>query len=116
MGEAEGPNFRSLAGEFSVYRNGALISTLKPEKRFYPAAGVQTTEAAIDMGFARDIYLVIGDLQPGGGYSIRTYVKPLANWIWIGALVMAAGALASLSDRRYRVGIAARRSAPARAG
>ena len=112
--EFQGPNYVSLAGEFSVFRDGKQIATLRPEKRFYPVAGTQTTEAAIDMGFARDIYLVIGDRQPEGGYSIRTYIKPLANWIWIGALVMAAGALASLADRRYRVAAVARRSLPAR--
>ena len=112
--ELQGPNFVSIAGEFNVSSGGDFVATLRPEKRFYTAAGTQTTEAAIDMGFMRDIYIVIGDRQPDGGYAIRSYVKPLANWIWIGALFMAAGALASLFDRRYRVGIAAGASARAR--
>jgi cytochrome c-type biogenesis protein CcmF len=46
---------------------------------------------------------VIGDPQEGGGYAVRTYVKPFANWIWGGAMLMALGGLLSLSDRRLRV-------------
>ena len=38
---------------------------------------------------------------------------PLANWIWIGALVMDGGGTISLTDRRYRVGAPARRAARA---
>jgi len=68
-----------------------------------------TTEAAIDIGPTRDVYLVIGDAQDGGGYAVRSYVKPFAVWIWFGAIVMALGGLLSLSDRRYRVAAGARR-------
>ena len=61
----------------------------------------------------RDIYLVIGDPQADGGWAVRTYVKPLANWIWVGAILMAFGGFLSLSDRRYRVAAGARRAAKA---
>jgi cytochrome c-type biogenesis protein CcmF len=71
-----------------------------------------TTEAAIDNGVFRDIYVVIGDPQDGGGYAIRTYVKPFANWIWGGAILMALGGLLSLSDRRLRVAAGAAKKAP----
>jgi len=71
--------------------------------------GTPTTEAAIDSGLARDLYLVLGDKQQGSdAWAVRTYLKPLANWIWLGALMMAIGGLVSLTDRRYRVGAAAR--------
>ena len=69
-----------------------------------------TTEAAIDNGIFRDLYLVIGDPQAGGGWAVRTYVKPFANWIWAGAIVMAIGGGLSLSDRRFRVAAGARKS------
>jgi cytochrome c-type biogenesis protein CcmF len=69
-----------------------------------------TTEAAIDNGIFRDIYLVIGDPQDGGGYAVRSYVKPFANWIWGGAMLMAFGGMLSLTDRRYRVAAGARRA------
>jgi cytochrome c-type biogenesis protein CcmF len=87
---------------------------MEPEKRFYPVQGQPTTEAAIDSGLTRDLYLVLGDKQQGGdAWVVRAYLKPLANWIWLGALVMAIGGLISLTDRRYRVGAAARRGAAA---
>jgi cytochrome c-type biogenesis protein CcmF len=47
---------------------------------------------------------------------VRTYLKPMAVWIWLGALVMALGGMVSLTDRRYRVGAAARRAPAAVAG
>ena len=68
-----------------------------------------TTEAAIDRSFTRDLYVALGDPQPGGGHAVRTYVKPFANWIWVGAMIMALGGVVSLTDRRYRVGAPARR-------
>ena len=83
---------------------------LHPEKRIYPVQGMATTEAAIDRGLTRDLYVALGDPQPGGGWAVRTYVKPFANWIWGGALVMALGGVVSLTDRRYRVGAPARRA------
>jgi cytochrome c-type biogenesis protein CcmF len=55
----------------------------------------------------RDVYVVIGDPQQGGGWTLRTYIKPLANWIWAGVLLMAFGGFLSLSDRRFRVGAGA---------
>jgi cytochrome c-type biogenesis protein CcmF len=100
---AEGPNYSSTVAAIAVARDGKEIGTLHPEKRFYPVAGMPTTEAAIRNGFLRDIYLVIGDPQSNGGYAVRTYIKPLANWIWGGAILMALGGLVSLTDRRLRV-------------
>ena len=74
-----------------------------------------TTEAAIDNGVLRDLYVVIGDPQDGGGWAVRTYIKPFANWIWVGAIIMALGGVLSLTDRRYRVAAGARKAAPAAA-
>jgi len=42
---------------------------------------------------------------------VRSYVKPFANWLWGGAIIMALGGLLSLSDRRYRVAAGSRRVA-----
>ncbi|RFP89205.1 heme lyase CcmF/NrfE family subunit [Rhodobacteraceae bacterium 63075] len=108
--DVQGPNYLSTQGAFTVLRSGAIVSQLYPEKRVYPVAGMPTTEAAIDSGFLRDIYVVVGDAQEGGGWAVRTYFKPLANWIWGGAILMALGGALSLSDRRYRVGVGARKT------
>ncbi len=110
--EAQGPNYRTSIAEMAVFRGDREIAVLHPEKRLYPVARMPTTEAAIRNGFLADIYLVIGDPQEGGGWAVRTYIKPFANWIWGGAIVMALGGLLSLSDRRYRVAAGARRASP----
>ena len=108
--DEQGPNYITTKAEMAVSRAGAAVVTLYPEKRVYPVQGMPTTEAAIDYGFLRDIYLVIGDPQDSGGWAVRGYVKPFANWIWGGAMLMALGGLLSLSDRRYRVAAGARRA------
>ncbi|WP_108501605.1 heme lyase CcmF/NrfE family subunit [Paracoccus indicus] len=99
----DGPNFYAQQATIEASRNGRTVAILQPEKRVYPVQNMPTTEAAIDFGFLRDLYVVIGDEQPGGGWAVRTYIKPFANWIWGGALLMALGGLISLTDRRYRV-------------
>ena len=105
-----GPNYVSVAGVFDVSRSGSPVTSLAPEKRTYLVSGSQTTEAAIDVGFSRDLYLVLGERRDGGSWVVRTYVKPFAVWIWAGAAIMALGGLLSLSDRRLRVGIGRHRS------
>ena len=108
--EVRGPNYLSTMGQVTLARNGREIAQLRPEKRFYPVAQMPTTEAAIDYNLARDVYVVIGDKQDGGGWAVRTYIKPLTNWIWIGCAMMALGGLLSLTDRRFRVAAGARKS------
>ncbi|MCA0847667.1 heme lyase CcmF/NrfE family subunit [Salipiger thiooxidans] len=110
----QGPNYFSTMGEVAVREDGREIAHLYPEKRDYPVAKMPTTEAAIDYRFLRDVYVVIGDQQTAGGWTMRVYIKPLANWIWGGAILMALGGLLSLSDRRFRVAAGARKTAPAR--
>ena len=111
----EGPNYSSTVADVSVAANGREVARLRPERRVYPVAGTRTTEAGIDSGTFRDVYVTIGDPTPDGGWTMRTYVKPLAGWIWGGAIVMALGGLLSLTDRRFRVAAGARRRSAATA-
>ncbi|MEM7546164.1 MAG: heme lyase CcmF/NrfE family subunit [Pseudomonadota bacterium] len=107
-----GPNYQSDIGRFSVTKDGKPDSVVFPEKRFYPVQRTPTTEAGISSGITRDIYVVLGDPADGGAsWAVRSYVKPFANWIWLGSIIMALGGLVSLTDRRYRVGAVARRKA-----
>ncbi|AZY94124.1 MULTISPECIES: heme lyase CcmF/NrfE family subunit [Paracoccus] len=108
---ADGPNYLAQKAVIEASRDGSPVATLSPEKRVYPVQGMPTTEAAIDYGLWRDLYVVLGDEQPGGGWAVRTYIKPFANWIWAGCLMMAIGGLISLTDRRYRVAAGAARQA-----
>ena len=105
-----GPNYDADRATVAVLRDGRVVRILYPEKRLYDVQGMATTEAAIDRGFTRDLYVALGEPQ-GGGWALRTYIKPFANWIWAGALIMALGGGVSLTDRRYRVGAPARRAA-----
>ncbi|MFD1343615.1 heme lyase CcmF/NrfE family subunit [Litorisediminicola beolgyonensis] len=110
VSRVEGPNYFSTMGEVALRQGGDEIARLYPEKRNYPVARMPTTEAAIDYRVMRDVYVVIGDAQDGGGWVVRTYIKPLANWIWAGCLLMALGGGLSLSDRRFRVAAGAKKT------
>ncbi|MBJ7416855.1 MAG: heme lyase CcmF/NrfE family subunit [Niveispirillum sp.] len=106
-------NYRTEMGHFNVSRDGRQIATLTAERRWYPVAKMQTTEAAIHTTFYSDLYIVLGEENPGGGgWVVRLYHHPLVPWIWIGSLVMVLGGCLSLSDRRLRVGVPSRRAAP----
>jgi cytochrome c-type biogenesis protein CcmF len=111
--EVEGPNYQSTMGFLTVFRDGQEVVQLNPEKRFYPVAAMPTTEAAIDYGFLRDVYIVLGDRQQSGGWAVRSYIEPFANWLWAGCILMSLGGLLSLSDRRYRVAAGAAKRVPA---
>ncbi|MEM9127514.1 MAG: heme lyase CcmF/NrfE family subunit, partial [Pseudomonadota bacterium] len=106
----QGPNYYSTTADIEVKTQGRVLTTLHPEKRNYPVAQMPTTEAAIDYRVLRDLYVVIGDQQADGGWVVRTYIKPFANWIWGGCILMALGGVLSLCDRRFRVAAGARKS------
>lgn len=101
--QQDGPNYLSTLGTIVVRDGVREVAKLYPEKRFYPVAQMPTTEAAIRNGVLRDIYVVIGDAQANGGQTVRVYIKPFANWIWGGCLLMALGGFLSLMDRRLRI-------------
>ena len=111
--DVRGPNYLSTRADLTVAKGSRVLAILHPEKRFYPVAGMPTTEAGIAYGFLRDVYVVIGDQQSNGGWPLRPYIKPLANWMWAGCILMALGGALSLSDRRFRVAAGAPRGTPA---
>ncbi len=106
--EIEGPNYFSTMAWLEVSENGRVLTTLTPERRIYPVAAMPTTEAGIRNGFTRDIYLTIGEPQTNGGWAVRSWIKPFANWIWAGCIIMAIGGVFSLGDRRLRVAAGAK--------
>jgi cytochrome c-type biogenesis protein CcmF len=101
---ATGPNYREVVGLFDVARGGAAVTKLEPSKRIYDAPPQPTTEAGIHASWRGDLYVVLGDEQKNGGYSVRAYFNPLVRFIWIGTLIMFFAGAVSLSDRRLRVG------------
>jgi len=106
----QGPNYTAARGEFTLFKDRVEIAKLYPEKRNYPVQSMPTSEAAIDQNLLRDVYVVLGDRQNDGGWAVRSYVKPFTNWIWIGVFTLSFGGLLSITDRRYRVASAARKS------
>ena len=98
----EGPNYAADRGIFSVSVDGRLFTTLMPEKRRYVASGQIMTEAAIDAGVTRDLYIALGEPLGDGAWSVRVQHKPLIRWIWFGALMIGLGGLTTSVDRRYR--------------
>ena len=111
VGMRQGPNYEALVGIVHVMKNGRDLGFMLPEKRRFPVERQEKTEAAIRTNGISDLYVVIGDDNGQGGWTIRAYENSLAPWIWGGAIIMAAGGLVSLTDRRYRVGAPSRAKA-----
>ena len=105
-----GPNYKAVRGDIAVLKDGQFIRNLYPEKRTYNASGMAMTEAAIDTGLFRDLYVALGEPLTNGAWVVRAYHKPFVDWIWLGCLLMAIGGITSVTDRRYRLKIAKKKS------
>ena len=103
--EFDGPNYHATQGHIIIRKNDKAIAQLFPEKRQYNASGMPMTEASIDTGLFRDLYVSMGEPIPdsNGAWAVRVYVKPFVDWIWAGCILMALGGVFALSDRRYRI-------------
>src|SRR5216684_3751954 len=106
----QGPNYIAGRGQIVVTMDGRPVTTLYPEKRLYTVQNMPMTEAAIDPGFTRDLYVSLGDSVSATAWIVRVQHKPFIDWIWGGCLLMALGGALAASDRRYRV--AAKRQEP----
>ncbi len=100
--EVSGPNYVAARGSFHVTKDGREVAEMHPEKRVYQVQNQTMTEAAIDTGLFRDLYVSLGEPIEGGAWSVRLYHKPFVDWIWGGCMIMALGGLLAVSDRRYR--------------
>jgi cytochrome c-type biogenesis protein CcmF len=102
ISQLRGPNYQAVRADIQVTKGGAPVSVMHPEKRAFTASQNVTSETAIDRSIWRDLYLSLGDQVEGGGaWTVRVYHKPLINWIWGGALLMAIGGAFAVTDRRY---------------
>jgi len=99
-----GPNYKAERGRIVVIRDGVETGVMFPEKRFYNVQQQVMTEAAIDTGLFRDLYVSLGEpLGRTGGWSVRVYNKPFVDWIWAGCFLMGIGGFLAISDKRYRI-------------
>ena len=101
--DVQGPNYVAARAQMQVTRNGRAVTTLYPEKRIYRVQNSPMTEAAIDAGFSRDLYVSLGDSVSATAWVVKVQHKPFIDWIWGGCLLMALGGALAASDRRYRV-------------
>ena len=101
--QAQGPNYTASVGDVDVSEKGRIFKRLHPEKRNYVSSRMPMTEAAIDSGFTRDVYVSLGEPLDGDAWAVRVYYKPFVDWIWFGCLFMALGGLLAACDRRYRL-------------
>jgi len=106
--QVQGPNYRAARAKVSVTRAGKPLAVMYPERRVYTVQEQTMTEAAIDVGLTRDLYVSLGDPLEGGAWLVKVQVKPFIDWIWGGCLLMALGGLLAASDRRYRLQMPAR--------
>src|SRR5690606_20105042 len=99
----QGPNYRADRGDVTVLHDGQVVAVLHPEKRGYASGGQIMTEAAIDPGLTRDLYVALGEpLGDSGRWAVRVYYKPFIRCIWLGALMMMLGGFTAATDRRFR--------------
>lgn len=106
LDEVKGPNYKAVRAEVEVRKGDRLIEVLEPEKRRYVSSPMAMTEAAIDSGFMRDLYVSLGEPLNDARteWSMRVYYKPFVPWLWGGVLLMVLGGVLAALDRRYRAG------------
>jgi len=101
--QLHGPNYEAIEGDMPVTRDGREVTVLHPQKRVYRVQRTPTTEAAIQPGLTRDLYVSLGESVQPNIWTLRVHVKPFVDWIWGGCLLMALGGIVCVSDRRYRL-------------
>ncbi len=100
--EVQGPNYIAEQGQIVVIHDGEELMTLRPEKRRYLARGNVMTEAAIDDGLFRDLFVALGEPVDDTAWAVRVHYKPFVRWIWFGGVMITLGGLVTVMDRRYR--------------
>ena len=101
-----GPNYSATEAVVEAFKNGQYVTTLKTQKRIYAVRNMPMTEAGIDSGLMRDLYVSLGEPLDDTAWSLRLYHKPFVRWIWLGAIFMALGGILAATDRRYRLNTA----------
>ncbi|MGV6858695.1 MAG: heme lyase CcmF/NrfE family subunit [bacterium] len=100
--ESRGPNYTAYRGNITATLDGEFVATMKPEKRTYMVQTMPMTEAAIDAGLFRDLFVALGEPLGQDAWALRIQYKPFVRWIWLGAIFMGIGGVVAAFDRRYR--------------
>ncbi len=103
MHVVSGENYQATEAVVNVFKNKRQITTLRSQKRIYAVRNMPMTEAGIDSGLMRDLYISLGEPLDDKAWSFRLYHKPFVRWIWLGAIFMSIGGMLAATDRRYRL-------------
>jgi cytochrome c-type biogenesis protein CcmF len=103
--KVKGPNFIADEGAIRVFYNDEYYTTMKPQKRHYKVQRNMMTEADIDAGLFRDLYVALGEKLEDDAWAVRIHYKPYVRWLWLGAIFMAFGAVLAVCDKRYRLAV-----------
>ncbi|MBY5923626.1 heme lyase CcmF/NrfE family subunit [Ferrimonas balearica] len=98
----QGPNYTAEQGVVTVTQDGDYVTTLYPDRRKYNVRTMDMTEAGIDWGFFRDLYVTMGDPLDATHYAVRLNYKPMVRWLWIGSILMMVGGIVAATDKRVR--------------
>ncbi|MDX2504012.1 MAG: heme lyase CcmF/NrfE family subunit [Gammaproteobacteria bacterium] len=110
----QGPNYTAHEGAVSVINPaGEPVAVLTPQKRIYQVRNMPMTEAGIDAGLFRDLFVALAEQLDNGAWSLRIYYKPFIRWIWLGCLFMALGGVIAIMDKRYRLKVTHQKVVPA---
>ncbi|MDR6962247.1 heme lyase CcmF/NrfE family subunit [Shewanella putrefaciens] len=101
----ETSSFTAIQANISI-RDAAnderVLGYITPQRQTFKSNGMEMSHAGIDHGLWRDIYVSMGLQLSDNEYLIRISYKPLASWIWLGALLMMlGGAIAAWPTRRF---------------
>jgi len=101
--KVKGPNYIADEGQIRVFYNDEYYTTMKPQKRHYKVQRNIMTEADIDAGLFRDLYIALGESLDGDAWAVRIHYKPYVRWLWLGAIFMSLGGILAICDKRYRL-------------
>ena len=99
----EGANYEGVGGKIVVTRNGQPLTVMYPEQRHYYVQNTTTMVASIEMHYGSNILVHLGQYLGAEKWSVRIQIRPLVNFMWLAAFVMALGGAIAASDRRYRL-------------
>ena len=97
-----GPNYTAQQGQVEVTKDGEFVALLRPDRRQYNVRTMDMTEAGIDWGLFRDLYITMGDPLSRTQFAVRLNYKPFVRWLWFGSIFMMVGGFFAASDKRYR--------------
>ena len=110
LGTVEVPksNRTEFTSTVQVFRDGALLDTIRTKRAFYPSFNMAATTAAIRSTPVEDLYVVPSENLADGSVGFRILVNPLIWWMWVAGPVMVLGTVIALWPQKIRAPAPAR--------